>query len=703
MTECRFPAAAVLLLGLCGLTPSRAGAQTAPWTTALRGSWVQTGPAATGDVTLAGTGATSQIVVGGDENAAVRQAAEFLAGDIEKISGYRPALVKTPAADRVNIRLVTLGHGDLPAAIDARAMQGQWESYRIATAGRDVWLVGSNPRGTAFAAYALSERLGIDPLYIWTGYRPVHRDPLVLKRTSFAQDPPAFRYRGFFHDDEDLLPRPFDANGYPLQTGDVPLDWYKRFFETALRLRMNMVAPYTRVHRRYEVQKLASDWGLYYTSHHYDILVSNPFGLTTYNLAAERGVRPEWNWFTNREGMIAFWRGGLTENKDLDVIWPVGMRGTSDRPFTFPPGTTDDRRAATFREVIDEQVKMVREALSKDKTPIFHFTMYSEMLPEYQRNPAAFDLPDDVIIVWPDDNDGHMRGLPASLGKWKHGVYYHLAYLGGNLSKQLTHTVAPSTVGEQFDKIVKAGATEYMLVNMSEVRDYVMSARMLTDITWDAPKIYAAPNPAERYLSWWTREYFGGSGGGEDTFQAAETAYAKYFEILDTPDKLWNAEDAIQQLIGSLYRKVAGETYPPFSPDTLSGLQSRIKRLDDALAAEAKGETGMSLSQQRFFSVDVALGLHVAQRQTQAALKLEEALRAPDAARMWQLVGEARTSLEQLETEFARAEYPPFDRWYGESWIRSANSQNNPHRPYVQLRAFISSEGHGSVAGVRAP
>ena len=63
------------------------------------------------------------------------------------------------------------------------------------------------------------------------------------------------------------------------QTGDVPLDWYKRFFETALRLRMNMVAPYTRVHRRYEVQKLASDWGLYYTSHHYDILVSNPFGL----------------------------------------------------------------------------------------------------------------------------------------------------------------------------------------------------------------------------------------------------------------------------------------------------------------------------------------------------------------------------------------------------------------------------------------
>ncbi|HEV3202656.1 MAG TPA: glycosyl hydrolase 115 family protein, partial [Bryobacteraceae bacterium] len=367
-----------LLAALCALATSVASAQTAPWTAPLRGSWVQTGSSAPGDVILAGKDRLSEVVVSHDENSAVHQAAEFLAGDIQKISGYKPGIVKTATGDRVAIRLVTLGHGEVPAAVDAGALQGQWESYRIVTAGRDVWLVGANPRGTAFAAYTLSERLGIDPLYIWTGYAPQHRDPLVLKRTSFAQGPPAFRYRGFFHDDEDLLPRPFDANGYPLQTGDVPLDWYKRFFETAVRLRMNMVAPYTRVHRRYEVQKLASDWGLYYTSHHYDTLVSNPWGLERFNLAAERGVRPDYNWFTNREGMLKFWRGGVMENRDLDVIWPVGMRGTQDRPFVFPPGTTEEDKARTFRDVIKEQVKMVDELLPKDKTPLFHFTMYSE-------------------------------------------------------------------------------------------------------------------------------------------------------------------------------------------------------------------------------------------------------------------------------------------------------------------------------------
>jgi hypothetical protein len=130
-------------------------------------------------------------------------------------------------------------------------------------------------------------------------------------------------------------------------------------------------------------------------------------------------------------------------------------------------------------------------------------------------------------------------------------------------------------------------------------------------------------------------------------------------------------------------------------------MQSRNRQLEEALGAESRAENGMPLSAQRFFSVDAALGLEVAQRQTRAALKLEEALRAPDAARMWQLVREARASLDQLETELARAEYPPFDRWYQESWIRTTLSRSNPHRPYIQLRAFISSEGRGRL--IRAP
>src|SRR5947207_2079583 len=524
-----------MLVLACSLVPRGGAAQTDPWAAPVRGSWLRTGPAAPGDVVLASGPSGVEIVVSGSENLNVRQAATFLAGDLETISGYRPPIVTTPTAGRTSIRLATVGNGTLPAAIDAAALRGQWEAYRVVTAPRTVWLVGSNSRGTAFAAYTLSERLGVDPLYLWTGYVPEHHDPLVLKATRFAQGPPTFRFRGFFHDDEDILPRPFDARGYPLQTGDVPLAWYRRFFETALRLRMNMVAPYVRVHRRFEVQQLASDWGLYYTSHHYDNLVSNPFGLVTFNLAAERGVRPDYD-----------------------------------------------------------------------------------------------GLPDDVIIVWPDDNDGHMRGLPTDLGRWKHGVYYHLAYLGGNLSKQTTHMVAPATIAREFQRIVQARATEYMLVNVSELRDYVMGARLIADITWNAPAVYASPDPAGRFVTWWTQEYFASAAAPAP----ARAAYDRYHALLDTPDKLWYASDAVQNLIERLWNRVAGRPFTPFNADTLAALRARVALLDTALAITEQAAATLTLAQQRFFSVDVALGLEIDERQTRAALQLADALQDRKSTRL---------------------------------------------------------------------
>ncbi len=677
-----------LALLLCTLAGAPLLAQDPPWTAPVRGSWVQTGSAAPGDVILADQGAGCEIVVGSGENSIVRQAAAFLAGDIEAISGYRPAIVDEPTGGRVGIRLVTLGLGEAPAGIDADVMQGQWEAYRVLTDGNTVWLVGSDPRGTAFASYTLSERLGIDPLYHWTGYVPQHHDPLVLKATDFSQGPPTFRFRGFFHDDEDILPRPFDEHDYPSQIGDVALEWYKKFFETALRLRMNMVAPYTRAHRRFEVQKLGSDWGLYYTSHHYDILVSNPWGLERFNLAEERGVRPEWNWFTNKAGMLKFWRGGVEENRSIDVIWPVGMRGTADRPYIFPPGITDADKARVFREAIQDQVNMVKELLPEGKTPLFHFTMYTEMLDQYLRNPDAFDLPDDVIIVWPDDNNGHMRGLPRTLGRWKHGVYYHLAYLGGNLSKQNTHIVAPATVAEEFGKIVQAGATEFMLVNVSELREYVMGARMLADITWNAPTALDSPDAADRFVGWWSREYF-----GDRAADAAKAVYRQYYELLDTPDKLWLASNAIQEFLDQLYARVAGQSSSSPDADTVALLESRGPRLAAALAAGDKAKQLMTPEQQQYFTENAELGFQIAERQNRAARKLAEALEATDDARMWALAREARAPLEQLETEMHWAEHPPFVTWYRESWIRTEFSHNNPHRAYNELRAFLTGQG----------
>jgi hypothetical protein len=60
---------------------------------------------------------------------------------------------------------------------------------------------------------------------------------------------------------------------------------------------------------------------------------------------------------------------------------------------------------------------------------------------------------------------------------------------------------------------------------------------------------------------------------------------------------------------------------------------------------------------------------------------------------IWALINDAMQPLEQLEIAILRAERPPFDKWYRETWIKNAGSPLNLHRAYNQLREFISCGG----------
>ncbi len=707
---------------LFGLMPACALAQ--EWDGPVRGSWVRSGEAEAGDVVIVEPGRSAEIVIGVNEAPPVRQAAEFLAGDIEKITGQRPEIVATASGDQTAIHLLTLAEDQpaLPDAIDAEALTDQWEAHQIVTAEDAVWLVGSNARGTAFAAYTLCERLGVDPLHIWTGYRPERHERLVLKKTDYRAGPPTVKYRGLFHDDEDILNRPFEYGGYPLRNGDIPLDWYKRYFETALRLRMNMVAPFVRVHRRFEVQRTASDWGLFYTSHHYDIMLSNPYGFNRFGLAEARDVEGDWNWQTNREGMLKFWRGGVEENGQLDAIWPVGLRGTEDYPYPFPKDMPEAEQNRIFQEVIQAQIEATRDVVPQEKgPPVFHFTLYGEMLDKYlapATEGGGFEMPEDVILIWCDDNDGRMRALPQEPGDWKHGVYYHLAYYGP-VAKQSANLVPMRRIAGEFKRIVEAEATEFMLLNVSELREFVMGVRMIAEICWDAetaladephrpmpdwllPHVPTAatrplppdePSPAaERFIHWWSTEYF-----GEEAAADAIEAYEHREVMMDRWDKMWINGDRVGGAISALRQRFAGEEFTPARPETLSELESREQRYQEAFEVIDRAREKMNREQRQFFFDLVELPMWMDRRWTQSAILLLQAMEEPDDKKAWALCEEAMKPLEQLEVEILRAEHPPFEKWYRNTWIRHELTGLSVHRPYERLRVFLSSGGRDDL------
>ncbi|WP_139959857.1 hypothetical protein [Flavicella sediminum] len=256
------------------------------WESVVRGSWVEKGSLNTKSIALVDASKLVDIIVSSKEHSCVRQAAFFLAADIEKITGKKPKIRTKARKGKSAIHLSTYGAKNIPNEVNSKKLKVKWEAYIIKTVGSSVWLVGSNARGTAFAVYTFSERLGIDPLYHWTGYTPTKYPELSIKTVNLFVDEPTFKFRGMYHDDKDLIPSLINEkgyvaedpkvadidkeshiqkleSGYPEQCGTVDMVWWKRFFETALRLRMNQVAPYVREPRSFEVNKMASDWGCF--------------------------------------------------------------------------------------------------------------------------------------------------------------------------------------------------------------------------------------------------------------------------------------------------------------------------------------------------------------------------------------------------------------------------------------------------------
>jgi hypothetical protein len=309
------------------------------------------------------------------------------------------------------------------------------------------------------------------------------------------------------------------------------------------------------------------------------------------------------------------------------------------------------------------------------------------MLNEYLKDSAAFGLPRNVIVVWTDDNDGAMRFLPADKGQWKHGVYYHLAYLG-QVAKQNAHIVTPARIATEFRKIIDAGATEYMLVNVSELREFVMEARMIGEIAWDGnvalKETAKQPRPSEvkpfvpstreareaasqpasepsgdRYVRWWCEEYFGNTGSAGASPSPLE-CYQNYYRMLNSYDKLWYGSERVQFYIHQLENRFAG-TGVDLSEINHAELLLRLMQYRQVFNDVEKVRAKMNRQQRQFFFDHVELPMLMDYRPTQAAMILSEALEKDSDENAWKACEAAMKPLEELEVEILRAEHPPFE------------------------------------------
>lgn len=483
--------------GLIGLAAFLCGAP------ALAGTWVHD-QAQVGDFALAAGGQAARIVIDPADHEVVRIAAADLRTDIEAVTGAREG-------GAAELWIGTLGRNAaidrLVAArrIDVSKLKGAWESFLIVPVeqpapgvARALLIIGSDRRGTVYGAYELSRAIGVSPWHWWADVAPLHRDALYVTRGTQRFGPPSVQYRGIFLNDEDWGLVPWAAGSHA--PGEKPLGpkTYEKVFELLLRLKANLLWPAMhKVTAPFNADPanaaLADRYAIVMGSSHAEPMLRNNVGEWTAPAA-------DFDYLKNPDGVRRYWEERVGTNAAYESIWTLGMRGIHDSGMVGP--TTVEERRATLERIFADQRAMLGKA-GIDEAPQV-FTPYKEVLDVYR---AGLKVPDDVTLMWPDDNFGYIRHFPDAAERARKGgsgVYYHLSYLGAPLSYLWLSTTPPALIREEMGRAWDKGARRIWVANVGDLKPAELATDYFLSLAWDVDKVRG--QAVDKFVEKWATE-----------------------------------------------------------------------------------------------------------------------------------------------------------------------------------------------------
>jgi len=471
-----------------------------------------------GGVTIADAAGAAPILHDPGDAAVVGHAVDDLADDIATVAGRRPGLVTAaPVSARTLVIVGTLGSSrtiDALAArgrIDVRRLRGAWESFLIVTVARPLpgvdralVIVGSDRRGTAYGVYELSRAIGVSPWVWWADVTPRRRSALVIAPGTHRFGPPAVRYRGIFLNDEDWGLHPWAARKHDPERGNLGPKTYRRIFQLLLRLKANTLWPAMhKVSAPFNADpanaRAADDWGIVMSASHAEPMLRN-------NVGEWRDTADRFNYATNPDGVAAYWRERVGANARYENLWPLGMRGIHDSALVG--ATTDADKVTLLQRIIADQRTML--GTGPTRVPQL-FTPYKEVLDVYRH---GLKVPDDVTLVWPDDNFGYIRHLPDAAERVRgggNGVYYHLSYLGAPLSYLWLSTTPPALVQEEMTRAWDRDARRVWIANVGDIKPAEINIQLFMDLAWDVSGQRKLDQRTQ--LDRWAGETFGPAQG----------------------------------------------------------------------------------------------------------------------------------------------------------------------------------------------
>ena len=483
-----------------------------------------------GSFTIVQGKSVARIYVDENDYKGVVRAAGDLQTDVERVCNLKPAIAHGTQGLGPNTIIVgTLGKSELldrlarEGKIDAAAISGKWESYLIQVVPRPLpgvasglIIAGSDKRGTIYGVYDLSGQIGVSPWYWWADVPVEHRGALYVKAGSYVQGPPSVKYRGIFLNDEapDLSNWVAEKFGTvpPAQDPPVPpgvanynSKFYAKLFELILRLKGNYLWPAMWNNAFNEDDpdnpRLADEYGVVMgTSHQEPMLRAQKEWDRRYMKTIGT-----WNYATHPDILENFWREGIRRNKNFESIITIGLRGANDTPMA---DGGPEANMALLEKIVGVQRRIISEEMTSDpaQTPQL-WCLYKEVQEFYN---AGMRVPDDVTLLWAEDNWGNVRRLPTAEERKRSGgagVYYHFDYHGGPRSYQWVNTSPLPKIWDQMSLAKQYGADRIWIVNVGHFKGYEFPLEYFMDLAWDTSRWTNAN--LEEYTRLWAEREFG--------------------------------------------------------------------------------------------------------------------------------------------------------------------------------------------------
>ena len=514
--------------------------------------YVQTSPAS-GSFPIVEKNSTATICVASNDFAGVLRAAGDLQADITRVTSRKLELLlaSQPKAGPNLILIGTIGKSaiidDLIRAkkINTSKIAGKWESFFLQVVPKPfpgiahaLVICGSDKRGTIYGIYDLSEQIGVSPWYYWADVPPPRHAELFVRAGKYAQGPPSVKYRGIFLNDE----APDLSNWVREKFGAVPglpgvanygRGFYTNLFELMLRIRANYLWPamWNNAFNEDDPEnpRLADEYGIVIgTSHQEPMLRAQK--------EWDRGLGKQygnWNYNqTNQQPVLQqFWREGIRRNKSFESIITLGLRAENDSGTPIGKDLTE--------QIVSVQRKILQEEMNPDLTQVPQmWCLYKEVQGFYNQ---GLRVPDDVTLLWAEDNWGNLRRVPGADERHRSGgagVYYHFDYHGGPRSYQWINTSPIPKIWDQLTLAKQYGADRIWVVNVGHFKGYEFPMEFFMHLAWNTSR-WTNENLDEYTHLWAQREFGSGTGVPPVRMQKYKTA-ASHFQptIADTIARL---------------------------------------------------------------------------------------------------------------------------------------------------------------------